>query len=59
MLKFLLNATEYYANNSVLSVESIRLMTIIFGKMGQKCKKVKKPRFFAVGWHLKSKLNLG
>ena len=28
-LKFPLNATKYYANHSVLSVESIMLMTII------------------------------
>ena len=30
-----LNATEYYANNSVLSIESIELMTIIDAKTGQ------------------------
>ena len=34
-LTFPLNATEYYTNNSVLSVESIKLMRIIEALMGQ------------------------
>ena len=33
-LKFPLNATEYYTNNSALSVESIKIMTFIEAKMG-------------------------
>ena len=40
-MEFLLNATEYYATNSVLSVESIKLMTIIEAKMGQNGKRSK------------------
>ena len=34
-MKLPLNATEYYANNSVPSVESIKLLAIIEAKMGQ------------------------
>ena len=41
--RFPLHATEYYAYNSV---ESLKLMTIIFGKMGQKWKKAKTRFFF-------------
>ena len=44
-LKFPLIATEYYAYNSVSSVKSKKQMTIIFGKMGQKKKKVKMRNF--------------
>ena len=35
VLTFSLNATEYYANHSVLSVESKKLRAIIEAKMGQ------------------------
>ena len=34
-VKFPLNATEYYLNNSMLSVENIKLMAIFEAKMGQ------------------------
>ena len=41
-----LTATEYYAYNSVPSVENIKLMTIIFGKMGQNVRRSKCAAFY-------------
>ena len=48
MLKFPLNATDYYAYNSVPSVESIKLITILFGKMGQNGRRSKCATFYEI-----------
>ena len=44
--KFPLSATDYYAYNSVPSVESIKLMAIIEAKLGQNGRRSKCATFY-------------